>query len=281
MRWLLPLLVLALPVAAQQAPAMRPAQRFTEHAQLQARATSYQQLLKLSSQSEGYRQTFALKPQVIPTSDGRSFALVWKPDGETPQHWLVALAGTSGLATREMSVWHPHVKGRGIGLVTLQWWLGRSNATSDYYTPEQVYAELARVMEQIGAKPESNILQGFSRGSANIYAWAALDRTQHRYFNAYIASSGAMAANYPPNRAIEQGVYGTMPYASSTWVTAAGANDPNPERDGIEAMRKTAEWLKAKGATVAVQIEDPTGGHGALVTNPANIRRVLNTLLAH
>jgi hypothetical protein len=63
-------------------------------------------------------------------------------------------------------------------------------------------------------------------------------------------------------------------------VTVAGGRDPEPERDGIPAMRRTAQWLKEQGAIVVASIEDPTSGHGALVRNRANAQRVLELFLA-
>ena len=61
--------------------------------------------------------------------------------------------------------------------------------------------------------------------------------------------------------------------------------DPDIERNvrrtvGIEAMRRTAVWLKEQGATVELSIEDPNLGHGALVLNPANAKRLLDLFLA-
>jgi hypothetical protein len=39
---------------------------------------------------------------------------------------------------------------------------------------------------------------------------------------------------------------------------------------------RTAEWLRAQGATVLKMIEDPLYGHGALVLNETNARMVLD-----
>ena len=75
------------------------------------------------------------------------------------------------------------------------------------------------------------------------------------------------------------GEYGERPLQGSRWVTSAGACDPNPDRDGIEGMRRTATWLKAQGASVVLAIEDPNSGHGALKTNPKNVRQVIELFL--
>lgn len=123
------------------------------------------------------------------------------------------------------------------------------------------------------------MFHGFSRGSANSYAIAALDNGRgKKYFALNVASSGGVALDYPPTRAILNSAYGDHPLRGTRWVTAAGAKDS--ERDGIAAMRRTAAWLKEQGANVEFSIEDPNLGHGALVLNPANAKRLLDLFLA-
>jgi hypothetical protein len=87
-----------------------------------------------------------------------------------------------------------------------------------------------------------------------------------------------VALDYPPTRAITARDHSEQPLRGTCWMTAAGAKDS--ERDGIAAMRRTATWLKERGATVEFSIEDPNLGHGALVLNPANAKRVLDLFLA-
>ena len=125
------------------------------------------------------------------------------------------------------------------------------------------------------------MLHGFSRGSANAYAVMALDSGRgHQYFSFAVASSGGVALDYPPTRAILAGVFGLRPLLNTRWVTSAGARDPNPDRDGIPAMRRTAAWLKEQGATVLMTIEDPTEGHGALQRNSKNTKQLLDLLFS-
>jgi hypothetical protein len=124
------------------------------------------------------------------------------------------------------------------------------------------------------------MLHGFSRGSTNTYAVAAIDAGKGRhYFSLAVASSGGIALNYPPSRAILDGEYGERPLKGSRWITVAGARDPEPGRDGVAAMRRTAAWLTDQGAIVVESIEDPDYGHGALMRNPKNARRVLDLFL--
>jgi hypothetical protein len=88
-----------------------------------------------------------------------------------------------------------------------------------------------------------------------------------------------VATDFPPTRAILAGAFGDHPLRGTRWVTAAGARDQNPDRDGIPAMKRTAAWLEEQGATVIERIEDPAEGHGALQRNAANARHALDIFL--
>ena len=66
-------------------------------------------------------------------------------------------------------------------------------------------------------------------------------------------------------------------YKDMRWITVSGKRDSHPDRDGIAGMKRTADWLKEQGAVVIESIEDPDEGHGALMRNPKNARRVLDS----
>ena len=220
-----------------------------------------------------------LKPDVRPTTDGKSFFVIWKA-GPEPTRWIVSLHGTQGFATDDLALWSREAKGRDVGVLCLQWWLGAGGAPSAYYTPQQAYREIAAALEAAGAKPGAVMFHGFSRGSANSYAIVALDAARgKRYFSLAVASSGAVSLDYPPTRAIANGDLGLRPLQGTRWITSAGARDPNPDTAGVAGMRRTAAWLREQGAIVMEAIEDASGGHGALQTNPRNTRRVLDLFL--
>ena len=48
-----------------------------------------------------------------------------------------------------------------------------------------------------------------------------------------------------------------------------GGADPNPERDGCPAMRRSGEWVDLFGGVVDLFIEDKEAGHGGFHQNPA------------
>jgi hypothetical protein len=221
-----------------------------------------------------------LRPEILPTSDGRSFIVVWKPAGTNPKRWIVSLHGSHGFATDDLAIWYRSLKDRDVGLVSVQWWVGDDDTNRSYYTPLEIYREMDMALRKLGVQPGMAMLHGFSRGSANSYAVAALDAGRGRhYFSLIVASSGGVATDFPPTRAILAGAFGERPLRNTRWVTAAGARDPNPDRCGIPGMRRTAEWLQQQGAIVMERIEDPATGHGALKLNPKNVRHVLDLFL--
>lgn len=237
------------------------------------------ELYRQAQSGHWFADAAKLKPDILPTSDGQSFLVVWKAT-KAPKRWIVSLHGTQGFATDDLAVWYPHLKDRDVGLVCVQWWLGAGDATSAYYTPVQLYHEIEVALQKLGVQPGAAMLHGFSRGSANSYAVAALDAGRgRRYFSLAVASSGGVALDYPPTRAILSGEYGQRPLQGTRWITAAGARDPQPDRAGIPGMKRTAAWLKEQGATVVETIEDPNEGHGALQRNAKNARRVLDLFL--
>ncbi|OGV62566.1 MAG: hypothetical protein A2498_15780 [Lentisphaerae bacterium RIFOXYC12_FULL_60_16] len=220
-----------------------------------------------------------LKPDILSTSDGQSFLVVWKAT-KKPKHWIVSLHGSDGFATDDLAIWYPHLKDRDVGVLSVQWWLGSGAAITSYYTPEKIYHEIDNALQKLGVQSGTAMLHGFSRGSANSYAVMALDAGQgRRYFSLAVASSGGVSLDYPPTRAILDGTYGKSPLKGTRWVTSAGGHDPQPDRAGIPGMRRVAAWLKEQGAIVLDAIEDPDQGHGALVLNAKNARRVLDLFL--
>jgi hypothetical protein len=230
-----------------------------------------------------YAAAAKLNPDIRPTSEGKSFVVIWKAS-KSPTRWIVSLHGAGfpakGFATDDLAIWQPHLKDRDVGLICLQWWLGNGNGPDAFYAPREIYRETDSILKQLGVKPGAVMLEGFSRGAANTYAIAALDTGRgKRYFSLFVASSGGMSPNYPPNRGIANGDYGERPLNGTRWITVAGGRDPQPDRDGIPGMQRTAKWLREQGAVVVETIEDQDFGHGALHRNPKNTRRVLDLFL--
>ena len=213
---------------------------------------------------------------LIPSTDGRVVHAAWQHSAK-PERWIVSLHGTGGSAVTDVGIWHKHIGGRPIGVLAIQWWLGEADA---YLLPLEIYREIDVTARKLGIEPGHAMLHGFSRGAANLYAVAAIDAGRGRkLFSIYVASSGGVAYDYPPTRAILEGRFGARPLAKTRWITACGGLDPNPDRDGCGGMRHTGDWLKNQGAVLILAIEDWESGHGALQRNPRNAARVLDLLM--
>lgn len=238
-------------------------------------------LYDLMKQSGKHEIPSDMTAKPFPMSNGKSFFLIYVPEDVTPDYWIVSMPGTHGVVMDEFALWSKSVRGRKIGLIEVQWWLGSGDRTEDYLTPQDIYKEIHILLSRLGVKQDHALLHGFSRGAANIYAVAALDRVRGgHFFNAVVANSGGVAFGYPPTRQIVDGMFGDKPFLGQSWVTVCGANDPNPDRDGCPAMQKTATWLETMGGRVSMRIEDPAAGHGALHTNVDNANALLEWYLS-
>ena len=209
----------------------------------------------------------------IPSQGGGAVHYAWQPAGKV-ERWIVSLHGTGGSARTDIGIWQRSVIGRGVGVLSIQWWREKGDV---YLAPPEIHREIEMATKLLGIAPGRAMLHGFSRGSSNLYAVAALDAGRGRkLFSLFVANSGGASADYPPNRAIAEGKFGSRPLAGTRWITVCGERDPNPERDGCPGMRRTAGWLKEQGAQLVLAIEDPKFGHGALNLNPRNADRVLD-----
>ncbi len=239
-------------------------------------------LIQKAMQDRKPRVQYALanNVQVALTSDGKSYYILWLPEGYSLDNlppMVVSMHGHDGYAFEDFNVWHKFLQERGYGLLAIQWWLGKGEAISDYLLPKEIYGVIDEVFRKSHLKPGTALLHGFSRGSANIYAVAVLDRSsKNNYFALFIANAGKASLDYPPTREIEQGVFGDKPFTGSHWVTFAGGKDSNPDRSGLLGMRETAEWLRNQGGSVDLAIEDPDAGHGGFHQNPKNTNAALD-----
>lgn len=239
-----------------------------------------QKLYAMAQRGKWYQKAQKWNPEIIPTSDNKSFLVKWQPRKNPPKNWMVSLHGTQGFATDELGLWAEYLAKHDVGFIGVQWWLGGGDGTSNYYDPHHLYREIDIALRQLGIGGGNLILHGFSRGSANIYAIAAMDRMRPApYFKTVIANAGAANIGYPPTGQIANNLFGKTPFAGQRWITSCGGRDENPDRDGCPAMRKTAAWVESMGGQVILQIEDPNYGHGALTINPKNIDRAMAAIM--
>ncbi len=242
-------------------------------------ALTGQKLIDSAQSAQAAEYDFALKlgAEITVTPDEKSFYVFWKPknySASTPL--VVSIHGHGSWAVRDFYMWYPYIQDRGYALLTLQWWRGTGEETADYFRPEEMYRMLDQVFREKNIQAPA-LLHGFSRGSANTYALAALDvHSGNRYFDLFIANAGKANEGYPPNQAIQKGRMGPSPLAGTRWITVAGGKDKHQERDGIAGMRETQSWLKKYGADIILAIEDPDGDHGVFHRNPKNVAQALD-----
>ena len=221
-----------------------------------------------------YQFVFNQGAQIIVTPDQKSFALLWLPEAQRnlpadQRSIVVTMHGSNGFATDDLFLWFNAAQQHQQGLLALQWYFPDNAVPNDYYGPADAYTALAAMLKEQGIKPGRALFHGFSRASANGYYVTMFDRLSgNHFFGLNIASSGGAATNYPLYLDVNNGKYGARPLAGTRWLTFAGGQDPNPDRDGIPAMRRTGQWLLEQGALLDLVIEDSAGGHGVFMLTP-------------
>lgn len=233
-----------------------------------------------AANAERYQYAVEQGAQILPTTDGKSFYVLWLPansDPANPPPIIVSLHGHGSWAFDEFFLWHSYAVERGYGILALQWWFGGGEEVADYYLPQQMYPVIENALRENHVQSQTVLLHGFSRGSANSYGLVALDRASgNNFFLLTVSNSGGATRNFPPNQSIERGDFGAQPFANTHWVMVCGMNDPNPDRDGCSGMRTTRDWVTQYGGAVDLLIEDPNGDHGAFHRNPANVNAALD-----
>lgn len=210
---------------------------------------------------------------------GNTFGVWWQPEDFDAANdtVLVSLGGHAGWATRDFSVWYPHIAERGYGFLTLQWWLGRSLENAGYYEPEEMYAMIRQVLAEKGIPPGHVIFQGYSMGSARSYGITALDSVGGKYFAVTISNSGVWEDDYPITADIIAGKYGAQPFAGIDWILYCAVNDEeHPDWNKCEKMDTTQTNIEKYGGKVDLYIKDETGSHGSFMVNSDNVRRALD-----
>ena len=268
-------------VLGQQPPAREPVRPPRD---VPARATNLQDqpLFIQASKAAPDRYKFAVdnKAQFLSTPDGRSFCVLWYPDGTSPDNpppMIVTLHGHASWALDEFFLWQPYAAKRKFGILALQWWFGKGETPNDYYVPQDMYRIIDAVLRRQNIPRQSVLVHGFSRGSANIFGLTALDRaSRNHFFLLTVANAGKAGRDFPINQEIDRGAFGQRPFEGTHWVTCAGAHDPHPDRDGVQGMRDARDWVTRHGGTVELSIEDANGDHGCFHRNPANVEAALD-----
>jgi hypothetical protein len=232
----------------------------------QALPTAAQALLDKAKTITPQRYQFAIDQgaKILSTSDGNSFYLTWRPTTATSASpYLIILHGTEGWAFDAVGLWKDYAQKYGYTILALQWYFPPVPGAARYYEVTDLHREQRAALKAGGAIEGNNVFQGFSRGSANIYALAALDlQSGDRYYGMLIANAGGASVGFPMNDAISSGAYGFNIFSGTYWTMYCGGRDPNPDRDGCPAMRRTQKWVTKFGGVISLFIQDDAGDHG-------------------
>lgn len=228
--------------------------------------------------TERYRFAFDKGAKILPTADGKSFYLLWYPaNSKADKTMIVTMHGSNGNVFNEFYLWYDEAKKHGHGILALQWYFEGNPPPNDYYMPNEAYRELDKALKKEGIKPQKSLFHGFSRGSANSYYVTLFDRdSKNNYFLVTLSNSGGASEGYPMYRELTSGKFGEKPFVGTNWITFCGMNDPNPDRDGCPAMRRTGEFIKKYGGMVKLVMEDKNGDHGGFHRNKQNIKTALD-----
>lgn len=238
------------------------------------------QLLAQAKSANTKRVAFAEQKgvRVVPTSDGKSFFLVWYPESAktsaTKPPMILTFSGHGSYAYDEFFLWQAMAEKYGMGIIAVQWWFGQGEKLNDYYAMHEIYPDLEHFMHKDGIRPGTVLAHGFSRGAANIYSLTYLDKTSGNHFiGATLANAGKIQANFPENIPLMRGDNTIL--TNTHWMLYCNMQDKNPGRDGCQGMQETKNWLISHGATIDLFIQDPNGDHGGFHRNPENIEKVL------
>ena len=244
-------------------------------------ASTGDSLIELAKKHDIKRYEYAVEKgaEFINTNDGRSFYILWKPAGfdtMSVRPVLATIHGHGSFATDEFYLWFEHCRKRNLAIIALQWYFGGDESNSNYYRANELYPVFENVLRSENIKPGMCLFHGFSRGSANTYAVAAFDtHSGNRYFGMIISNSGSAEDDYPVNKDITGGKFGTMPYSSTHWVLYCGRLDDNIHSD-CSAMERTEKWIASLGGSIELFIKDDTGNHGGFHMNKKNTELALN-----
>lgn len=232
---------------------------------------NHAEILELSRRFEprAYDHAVKNKAEIVSSGDGRTFLLWWQPLGFNFREdtVFVSLHGHQGWATRDFEVWHPHIKDRGYAFLAVQWWYGRSAESFGYAKPREIYEWIIEELDRRGIPRGRVIFEGFSMGGANSYAVTFLDRRQKMpYFALTISNSGAMEADFPPNKGFLEAREGPAPFEGARWILYCSENDEQ-RANACQKMEWTKGKLEELGARVETFVRDTEGGHGGFM-NP-------------
>ena len=215
-------------------------------------------------------------PIKMTTSDGAHYILYGQPAGQNNKavkRIIFSLPGHGTAAEDDYNAWKEQLITNGnYALASINWWDGKGESPSDYYSPTDVVREIYYFLtSQNYKKSDFVVLEGFSRGSANTYPVVAIDvYSKAQVIDAVISASGKYQSDFAITDALLNQNNG-KPFSGIPWILICGEKDPNPTRDGCDGMRETQTFLTERGAKVLGLLSDPNGAHGSFHKSPLKL----------
>ena len=110
-------------------------------------------LLDKARRDEPLRYDYAMQhgARIGFTDDGRTFYVLWYPEGfhpDDPPPMIATIHGHGSWAFDEFYLWHAAAAKRGFGVLALQWRVGEGEDTADYLTPDEIYKAIDDVFTE-------------------------------------------------------------------------------------------------------------------------------------
>ena len=191
---------------------------------------------------------------------------------------IFALHGSQGHAETSVRLWQPFAKKRGVAVVALQWWLGEDK----YLQPKESYAlleaRLAALRKDHPAIAEKgHLLDGFSRGSANVPGLAILDRDPKKgLFSLFLCDSGAWPEDKPPPYVRDAG---DDAFKGQRFVGYFGGKDEQFGAPATKAGRAAKAFIEKRGGKFELWYEPEDGTHGTFMNTPKMVEEALDVWL--
>jgi hypothetical protein len=211
-------------------------------------------------------------PVEVVSADGRTKFVYGEPAGQnnkTKKRILITLPGHGTTAKDGYEIWKPHLSSLNGGTyakAVFDWWDGEGEEGSDYYSPSDGIVQIRAFLTEQGYSNEDIVvLHGFSRGSANTFAFIANDqKLGNPVFDAVISNSGQYVIDFP---VFASGIQPTSSeytkyYNGIPWVLVCGGLDRTNGKNVCEAMEDSNDFLKEHKANVLAFLKDPNEGHG-------------------
>jgi len=205
------------------------------------------------------------------------YVATWAPSGwytRSSRTLIIDLHGTGGYPEAEWKDFRSYLQQRNWAFIGISYLYNTTNDAGDYDSASAIYGRITAALAEVRAACGTEMtlhLMGFSRGSANTFTVALLDRQSSGKINGVISNAGAwppdggplptelLAANSNPMSMKDTRFWG--------WC---GLNDLTHGYPMCDEMTTALKWVQDHGGTVApgAPYKSADAGHVDLKNNP-------------